>query len=303
MRQRNGRLALALVSLPYMALGQKLIDFENLAEGLPIDNQLSGLSFSNAVIIQSVVSLNEGEYPPRSGVKVISDIGGPISIILAKPVETFQGYFTHEATVSLRAFDISGSVIDETTANIDNRTGSGRAPNEFLYVSSSRGISRIVIQGAPEGSSFTLDDIGLVPLGSPLPGLTVSPAHLRVQQTTISLLPPISKRSVDAITVNPPAVAKAASTVVTITAAVTGTFLIPDGIKLQRRDTSGIFRGILGTMNDDGLAGDAVAGDKVFSIRVTLNETTLEPVTLRVSARFRGSPVRIVSPLIFIPVV
>ena len=52
---------------------------------------------------------------------------------------------------------------------------------------------------------------------------------------------------------------------------------------------------VLGLLRDDGVNGDAVAGDGTFTLRATIFEQTPGPVTLRVSAAFRGSMVRALS--------
>src|ERR1700722_13497991 len=72
-----------------------LIDFEGLPDSTVVTNQYAGLLFSNAVILTAGFSLNEFEFPPHSGVNVLSDNGGPISITFDGPVLSFSGFFTY----------------------------------------------------------------------------------------------------------------------------------------------------------------------------------------------------------------
>lgn len=90
-------------------------------------------------------------------------------------------------------------------------------------------------------------------------------------------------------------------TVVTVTSQITtgpgDPPVIPTSVYLQRLDAAGKVIANLGTMRDDGAAGDAMAGDGVFTVRVTLNEANPDEVRLRVSAAFRKLLRRVLSPV------
>src|SRR5512140_2324540 len=113
-----------------------VLDFESLPEGQAAGTAISGVTFTNATVLQSAASLNEAEYPPRSGSKVVCDIGGPIRITFSQPVKSFTAYVTHAQTVTLKMIAGNGGVITQTTASGDNRQGSGKAPNEAIQLTS-----------------------------------------------------------------------------------------------------------------------------------------------------------------------
>src|SRR4051812_25425006 len=52
------------------------LDFENLTDSDALTTQYSGLAFSTAIVLTAETSLNEFEFPPQSGVNVVSDNEG-----------------------------------------------------------------------------------------------------------------------------------------------------------------------------------------------------------------------------------
>lgn len=120
------------------------------------------MTFSNAIILTSGISLNEFEFPPHSGVNVVSDFGGPISTDFATPVSSFSGYFTYAETLTLDAYGTSNNLLASAVSAYTNNEAlsgePGSSPNELLEVSSLSGISEITITGDPAGGSFVLDD-------------------------------------------------------------------------------------------------------------------------------------------------
>ena len=132
------------------------IDFEAFSDLELLTNQISGLSFSNAIVLTDSSlggSLNEIDFPPTSGANVISDDGGPITISFASPVDSFQAFITHGATLSIRYFDVTATLLGETLSNTPN-FGSSQAFSSLLS-----GISTVTILGNPAGGSLTLDDL------------------------------------------------------------------------------------------------------------------------------------------------
>jgi hypothetical protein len=83
-------------------------------------------------------------------------------------------------------------------------------------------------------------------------------------------------------------------TVVTVTALVTDTKVIPSSLQLQRANATGSPT-VVGTLRDDGLLGDAVDGDRVFSLTFTISETVPKVLAFRISAAFSGVIRRVVS--------
>lgn len=150
------------------------IDFEGLADGTNLTTQYPGLIFSNATVISAGISLNEFEFPPRSGTNVAFDDGGLITIAFAEPVLMFGGYFTYLEPLSLAAFyKTAGQVASATSAFSSNDAlfgDPGSSPNEFISVSFASGITAITVTGDPAGGSFVLDDVTYTSV--PEPNLT-----------------------------------------------------------------------------------------------------------------------------------
>src|SRR5690349_13565118 len=104
MRRSHTLFLLALcVTAPSSAQQTATIDFESLPEGQAAAGQIPGYSFSNATVLQSGASLNEIEFPPKSGTKVVCDVGGAMTINFSTPITKFSGYFTHSQKITIRA--------------------------------------------------------------------------------------------------------------------------------------------------------------------------------------------------------
>lgn len=156
-------LAVAFVLLqcsPALKADITTIDFEGIADGTAVTNQYAGVVFSNATAINSTGSLNDAEFPPHSGISVVFDAGGPISIIFSTQALSFSAFFTYTTALTLTAFDASNNTVD-TAASLfaDNFVSSGNAPNEFLSLAFAGGISEVTIAGDPAGGSFVMDDV------------------------------------------------------------------------------------------------------------------------------------------------
>ncbi len=162
-QKRVGLLLLAILCVSVSLHADTIVTFEGFADSTGLTNQIPGLTFSQAIILTSGVSLNELEFPPHSGVNVVSDSGGPITIDFASPVLSAGGYFTYATSLNMTAYDASltslGSISSLFTSNTALSGAPGSAPNEFLSLSYGAGISRLTIQGDPAGGSFVLDDL------------------------------------------------------------------------------------------------------------------------------------------------
>src|SRR5262245_26013658 len=96
------------------------------------------------------------------------------------------------------------------------------------------------------------------------------------------------------------------TTLLTVTSRITSSpdhAVVPASVKLEGVDAQGTMVANLGTMHDDGTRGDAVTGDGIFTVQVSLRETTLGTLRLRVAATFRAGPRRITSGTALIPIV
>lgn len=140
-----------------------VVDFEAFFDADHLDTQIAGLTLTNATVLSAGISLNEFEFPPRSGANVVLDDGGSLIIEFASPVSSVGGYFTYTTGLTIEAFDsLLNSVGIVSSAFLSNLALSGdlgSAPNEQIGLEYATGISRIAITGDPGGSSFTLDDL------------------------------------------------------------------------------------------------------------------------------------------------
>jgi len=170
------------------------LNFEGFPDSTILTNQYPNIIFSNAIILSAGISLNEFEFPPHSGVNVVSDNGGPMSINFANPITSFSGYFTYDEALTIQAFSASNSQVASASSPFSNNMAlsgdPGSSPNELLAVSFGSGISSITITGDPNGGSFVMDDVtitnGHAGSATPEPGslLLLSLGAL----TTISIL-------------------------------------------------------------------------------------------------------------------
>jgi len=166
-------LAVHLLLLAQLQLnaGPIVLNFESLTDLESVTNQFPGLTFSNTTALVAGISLNEFDFPPRSGITVLFDDGGPINIVFSPLVLSFSAYFTYIVPLSLEAFDAADSSVALAqslfSAN-DGFTGElGSSPNELLQVFHGGGLSRVVITGDVFGSSFTMDDVSVTAVPEP----------------------------------------------------------------------------------------------------------------------------------------
>lgn len=138
--------------------------FEGFPDSTVLTNQLAGATFANAIILASGITLNELEFPPHGGSNVVSDNGGPMTILFAAPLRSFAAYFTYSVPLTMQALDSANNLLVTTNSAFSNNEAlsgiSGSHANELLEVSSSTAIFKIVITGSSQGTSFTLDDAG-----------------------------------------------------------------------------------------------------------------------------------------------
>ena len=139
------------------------INFEGFADGTAITTQYAGITFSNATIQTAGVSLNEFEFPPHSGVNVVFDNGGPITITFGSAVTGVGAFFTYAMPLTVEAFNSAGTMIASTNSLFSSNEAlsgvAGSSPNEFIQVGSPSGISSIEIFGSSSGTSLVMDDL------------------------------------------------------------------------------------------------------------------------------------------------
>lgn len=137
-------------------------NFDGFADSTSLTTLPVGLSFSHATVIKAGISLNEAEFPTRSGDGAVFDDGGAMSISFAAPVFSVGGYFTYVSGLSLSAYDSASNFLGTVTSTFLANTVStpGSSQNEALSFDSVSGaIARVVITGDPSGGSFVMDDL------------------------------------------------------------------------------------------------------------------------------------------------
>lgn len=156
-----GRCAAVGALMAFAALGARaapvVYDFESLADGATVTNQIAGLAFTDTIALTAGTTLNEIDFPPQSGSKVVSDDGGAISIVFSALASSVGAYFTYVAPLTIAAYDAADLLIGSITSAAGDNLGS---PNEFISFADAGGrISRVVITGDLLGGSFTMDDL------------------------------------------------------------------------------------------------------------------------------------------------
>lgn len=163
----------AFLLAPLLQAQTTTVDFESLADGTVLTNQISGLVFANAGVLKSGTSLNELEFPPHSGQNVAFDSGGPMTITFSPPLTSFSANFNYRTTVTLTALDASGKTIATATSrfssNLKVSGSSGSSPNEVLQVAGAA-IASVTISGDAAGASFSMDDAQIIRAGTYLVG-------------------------------------------------------------------------------------------------------------------------------------
>jgi hypothetical protein len=97
------------------------------------------------------------------------------------------------------------------------------------------------------------------------------------------------------VALDPGTVAVGVGTPVVVAATILDPAVNGSSVQLQRYDSQGRVLAVLGALTDDGRNGDVTAGDGIFTLRLTAYELVPGPITLRVSAAFRGRITRVLS--------
>jgi len=163
---------LLLVALPQRSFGLT-IDFDALADLDAVTNQFPDILFSNATILTAGISLNEFEFPPKSGSNVVFDDGGPMTLSFLTPVLGVSGFFTYLSPLTLSAFDSGGNLLASLSSAFANNMAlsgdGGSSPNELLGFSGLGPIGSLTIAGDASGGSFVADNITFTPATTAVP--------------------------------------------------------------------------------------------------------------------------------------
>ena len=103
-----------------------------------------------------------------------------------------------------------------------------------------------------------------------------------------------AQNAVGMLQANPGVVVVNTPTDVTFTLPVSDPSLIPTSITLLRLSPDGQ-RSVVGSLRDNGLAGDAVAEDSIYGARLHLNESEVGTFSFQASIAFRGQLRRVLS--------
>lgn len=150
------------ISVPARAT---LVTFEGLSDNLSLSNEIPGLIFNGATVLVAGVSLNEFDFPPKSGDNVAAALTGLMEITFAELMDTVSGYFTYSDSLTLSIYDTNGSLLASTQSAAANNLGS----NELISLSG-QGIASLQISS---NSNFTLDDLSYSTASIPEPTTTL----------------------------------------------------------------------------------------------------------------------------------
>ncbi|MGH9664068.1 MAG: hypothetical protein ACRD9L_06575, partial [Bryobacteraceae bacterium] len=121
-------LSILLLAPAFLVADTLALDFEGLPDGTTLTNQYSGVTFSNAIILTTGISLNEFEFPPHSGANVASDNGGPMSLSFSTPIQSFSGYFTYAEPLTIDAYGVANNLLTSVTSGFSNNEALSGAP-------------------------------------------------------------------------------------------------------------------------------------------------------------------------------
>jgi hypothetical protein len=151
-----------------------VLEFDELSDLDPLTDQYHaafGVDFSAATVLSAGVSLNEFEFPPRSGANVIFDDGGPMLVTFDVLALEAGGYFTYSEPITLTAYDASfnvlGTIGSSHSSNLALSGDPGSSPNELVQISIAGGFVHLGIAGDALGGSFVLDDFTATPVPEP----------------------------------------------------------------------------------------------------------------------------------------
>lgn len=166
--RRSSRQVVAAISLAalacHAAAAPVVIDFEGatFSDGSSVSNSVPGLVFTNDQVVTAGVSLNEFDFPPRSGSKALVDAVGPIRIDFATGMFSAGAFVTYAVPVQLEAFDANGVSLGLVNSQFASNLAldPGAVPNEFIGFADAGGrIASLTFTGDVGGGSFVLDDL------------------------------------------------------------------------------------------------------------------------------------------------
>src|SRR5262245_31686890 len=129
-------LAVVLIFPVFAFSDPVVINFDDFSDTDVLTNQISGLIFTNGMLLTAVSSLNEIDFPPHSGANVLVDNGGAIRIDFDFLVSSFSGFFTYTQSLLLQGFDAGNNPV----ASASSASGSNLGANELLSLAFAAGM-------------------------------------------------------------------------------------------------------------------------------------------------------------------
>jgi hypothetical protein len=116
-------------------------------------------------VLAAGLSLNEFEFPPRSGSNVLTDLDGPIQLVFLAPVSFFEGFFTYMTPLTIAGYGDDGALTGSSFSAFSNNLALsgelGSSPLESISLSFAAATTRVLLTGDLGGASFTVDDISV----------------------------------------------------------------------------------------------------------------------------------------------
>ncbi len=142
-----------------------LVTFEGLSDNVSLSNEVPGLTFSGATVLTAGVSLNEFDFPPKSGDNVVSALSGLLEITFLDLMDTVSGYFSYTNPLIFSIYNTGGDLLASTQS-----TGASNLGSSELISLSSQGIALLRVNS---NGPFTLDDLSYNTTSIPEPATTL----------------------------------------------------------------------------------------------------------------------------------
>jgi hypothetical protein len=177
-------IAVTLAAFPASSHADELLTFDELAPFTVVTSQYAGVNFAGAAVLTVGLDLDP-HFPPASGLNVLYNTVGALSLVFSSPVSYFQGAFTYNSGLTLQGFDALNNPLATTIGAFSaNYIGSGNAPNEVLSVTAAN-IRKVVVTGGA-GNNFTLDNAQFT--GSTVNSAVPEPSELTLLGAGLAML-------------------------------------------------------------------------------------------------------------------